>query len=112
MEFVKHQEDIRKNINKIRRNGFHAKYLAACKTKNANPLQEVRMKQDKFQVLDFHGDRMSVGEWFTILECLFEDMSLDVVNIRLRRNTELSKKNFSDKKEEKKKWKFSKVNEE
>ncbi|CAO1355375.1 unnamed protein product [Diamesa tonsa] len=75
--------------NSLKRNGFHAKYLAICKSKNLLPLPEVRVKQRNVHVLDFHGDRIKPQDWLSICSSLHNDGSLQFLAIRLRKNMDL-----------------------
>lgn len=72
-----------------KRNGFHVKYLEACKSKNLMPVPEVKAKQRNIQVLDFHADRIRPCDWNVICSSLFNDKSLKFIAIRLRKNSEL-----------------------
>lgn len=72
--------------------GFHEKYLAICKSKNIQPLPEVKVKQRNNHVLDFHADRVKVRDWMAISSALENDKSLHFVAIRLRKNDGFGKK--------------------
>lgn len=71
----------------MRRNGFHQKYIAVCKSKNLQPLPEVKAKQSNSHVLDFHADRVRVYDWIAICSSLYNDKTLKSLAIRLRKNT-------------------------
>lgn len=71
------------------REGFHAKYLTTCKSKNVMPLPEVKTKHKNVHVLDFHADRVRAVDWLCIYSSLFADKTLKDVAIRLRKNNEL-----------------------
>ncbi|CAO1314420.1 unnamed protein product [Diamesa serratosioi] len=75
--------------NSLKRNGFHAKYLAVCKSKNLLPLPEVKVKQRNVHVLDFHCDRIKPQDWLSICNSLHNDGSLKFLAIRLRKNMDL-----------------------
>jgi hypothetical protein len=77
-----------------KRNGFHAKYLAVCKSKNFMPLPEVKVKQRNIHVLDFHADRVKPYDWIAICSSLYNDKTLKSVAIRLRKNSELGERKF------------------
>lgn len=74
-----------------KRNGFHAKYLHVCKSKNLAPVPEVKNKQRNVHVLDFHADRVRFNDWMAICEALHGDTTLKFIAIRLRKNNELGK---------------------
>lgn len=69
-----------------RRNGFHAKYLEICKSKNLQPLPELKIKQRNIHVLDFHADRVKVNDWVAITKALRTDKTLKFLAVRLRKN--------------------------
>lgn len=66
--------------------GFHAKYLTLCKSKNIQPLPEVKNKQKNIHVVDFHADRVRVYDWLAISGALDTDRTLKYLAIRLRKN--------------------------
>lgn len=74
--------------SKQKRNGFHGKYLAICKSKNLAPLPEVKGKSQHASSLDFHADRVKAADWLAICGALQCDKTLESVTIRLRKNTE------------------------
>lgn len=71
-----------------KRDGFHEKYLLACKSKNLMPLPEIKSKQRNILTLDFHADRVRACDWMCIFSALFADRTLTDVAIRLRKNNE------------------------
>lgn len=74
--------------NAQKRKGFHGKYLSVCKSKNLNPLNEVKKKQKNYQELDFHADRLRVQDWLAVCKSLHSDKTLKFAAIRLRKNNE------------------------
>ena len=74
-----------------KRNGFHAKYLIACKSKNLQPLPEVKAKQRNIHVLDFHADRVKPLDWISICNAMYNDKTLKSLAVRLRKNNEFGK---------------------
>lgn len=75
-----------------KRNGFHGKYLAVCKSKNLAPLPEVKAKQRNIHFLDFHADRVKASDWIAICSSLQNDKTLKSLAIRLRKNSELGER--------------------
>ena len=76
---------------KQKRNGFHGKYLAICKSKNLTPVAEVKAKNKNIQALDFHADRIKVADWIAICSALYNDNTLSFLAIRLRKNNQHGK---------------------
>lgn len=72
-----------------KKKGFHAKYLAICKSKNIQPLPEVKTKQKNIHVVDFHADRVRVYDWISICGALEHDSTLKILSIKLRKNDEM-----------------------
>lgn len=69
-----------------KRNGFHAKYLEVCKSKNLSPLPEVKTKNRNIYELDFHADRVKSEDWIAICRALTSDKTLRFIAIRLRKS--------------------------
>lgn len=72
-----------------KRKGFHAKYLAICKSKNISPLPEVKNKQRNIHMVDFHADRVRVYDWLAINGALESDKTLKILSIKLRKNDDI-----------------------